>query len=120
MEIPVDNRKTFRFPVEESIAAIWMDNGRMRRLVGQTKDIGPSGVFFYLDCQPLADSRIELILEIPSIVTGKQSSPVACQGRVVRVECVGPQALVYKFGVAVEIESIADLAPAGESSLSMG
>jgi PilZ domain len=113
----MDARRTLRFPLEESIAAVWMDNGRARRVVGLTRDISPGGVFLYLDHQPPTDGRIELILEFPSKVTTKQSSPVLCHGRVVRVESQAPP---EKFGVAVEIESCADLAPASDSSLSLG
>ncbi len=88
---------------------MWMDHGRIRRVVGQTRDISTAGVFLYLDFQPVEVNRIELILEFPAVITGTQSSPVVCQGRIVRVE---PQVLSNKFGVAVEIESCEDLAPA--------
>jgi hypothetical protein len=103
---PVDTRRTHRFPVEESIAAIWMDNGRTRRVIGQTRDISESGVFFYVITEPVEGSRVEVVLEFPRNVTGKQSSPVSCRGRVVRVELQA-----HKFGVAIEIDSCADLAP---------
>ena len=102
----MDARRTDRFPVEESIAAIWMDNGRTRRVVGKTRDISTKGVFFYVDTQPGEDSRLEVILEFPNRVTGNHSSPVSCRGRVVRVE---PQR--ERFGVAVDIESCANLVP---------
>jgi hypothetical protein len=105
----MDSRKTFRFPVEESIAALWIDHGRVRRVVGQTKDLSTDGVFFYLDAQPVEDSLIDVILGFPTKVTRKPSTPVACHGRVVRVELQVP---AERFGVAVEIESCIDLAPA--------
>jgi hypothetical protein len=102
-------RRTLRYPIEESVAARWMDHGRIRRVVGQTKDISTSGVFLHMDFQPVEVDRIELTLEFPARITGAQSSPVVCHGRVVRVE---PQVLAERFGVAVEIESCEDLAPA--------
>ena len=105
----MDVRKAFRFPVEESIAALWLDHGRVRRVVGQTKDLSTNGVFFYLATQPIEDSRIDVIFGFPTRVTRKPSTPVACHGRVVRVES---EVLAEKFGVAVEIESCTDLAPA--------
>jgi hypothetical protein len=86
-----------------------MDHGRIRRVVGQTRDISTNGVFLYLDFQPVKGNWIELTLEFPARITGAQSAPVVCQGKIVRVE---QQVLSNKFGVAVEIESCEDLAPA--------
>lgn len=108
-DVRMDTRRASRFPIEESVAAIWMHNGRIRRVVGKTRDISTAGVFLYLDSSPLADSRIELMLQFPTRITGAQSSPVTCYGKVVRVET---QILTNNFGVAVEIESREDLVPA--------
>ncbi len=104
----MDTRQALRFPLEESIAATWMDNGRPRRAVGETRDISTRGVFFYLDFPIANGTHVELRLEFPTKVTALRSSPVFCRGCVVRLE---PLALVSRFGVAVEIESYADLAP---------
>ncbi len=79
-----------------------MDNGGVRRVVGQTSNVSTGGVLFHTDISPERTSPIQLILAFPPKVTRAQSQPVVCKGRVVRVE---KEALSKKVGVAVEIES---------------
>lgn len=90
-----------RFRLEESIAAICRINGCQRRIVGVTRDISTTGLFFYANVRPGEGSRLELILTLPVEITHAETVPVFCVGRVVRVE---PNDVAGTVGVAVEIE----------------
>lgn len=109
MEARTETRRTLRFPVEQPVEAIWLDNGRVRRIVGRTRDVSAGGVFFYATLQPSEATGIQLMLTLPPRVTLTQRLPVSCKGRVVRVEPQGP---TDRVGVAVEVESYEALAPA--------
>ncbi len=98
----METRRTLRYRVEESVEAAWVDNGGVRRVVGQTSNISTGGVFFHTYIQPNLQSPIQLTLSFPPLVTPTKTLPVVCKGRVVRVEA---EPLSKKIGVAVEIDA---------------
>ena len=93
-------RKAPRYPVEEPVVATW-SNGGTHTAEGKTRDISTAGVFFHADFQPKEGALVELVLKLPTEITGGESVTVVCKGRVVRVE----EGDSGKTGVAVEIQS---------------
>lgn len=52
----------------------------------QTRDISPRGLYFVMDQDPQAGSRLELILTLPTQVTSGSEVLVRASGKVLRVE----------------------------------
>lgn len=91
-----------RIRLEESVAAVTRATGHLRRYAGTTRDISPTGVFFYADFSPAENSELQLLLTLPSEITYADDIAAVCKCRVVRVE---QDVASGKTGVAVEIES---------------
>ncbi len=99
-------RKAARFPLQESVTAQW-SNGGIHEAAGVTRDVSRLGIFFYADSAPELHAQMEVVLTLPTEVTGAQPRTVLCKGRVVRVE--RPSGEDGKVGVAVEFYSINDV-----------
>ena len=79
-------------------------NGGIHEAAGVTRDVSQLGIFFYADSAPDLYAQMELVLTLPTEVTGAQPRTVLCKGRVVRIEF--PSGEGGKVGVAVELDSI--------------
>jgi hypothetical protein len=52
----------------------------------KTRDISPRGLYFVMDQEPQTGSRLDLVLTLPTEVTGGTEVLVHASGRVLRVE----------------------------------
>jgi PilZ domain len=68
----------------------------------QTRDVSSRGIFLYTSSQIQAGSDLELVLMLPSELTGGEKYWVCCQARVLRVE----QGAGKDFGVAAELKRL--------------
>jgi len=79
-------------------------------LTGQTRDLSTSGIFLYSGAELAEGSELELVLVLPSELTGGQKQWVCCQATVIRAEKAEGDA---GFGIAATIRHIAPLPEIG-------
>src|SRR5947209_19278932 len=65
--------------------------------VAMVRDMTRQGIFFYSDVRPQVGEEIAFVMKFPKWT---QSSPIACKGKVVRVEEAVPGAAI---GVALSL-----------------
>lgn len=65
--------------------------------VALVRDMSRKGIFFYCDFRPLLGEDIEFVMKFPKWTN---TSPIACKGTVVRVECATPGAAI---GIAASL-----------------
>ncbi len=64
-------------------------------------------MYFYLDSAPDLEKTVELLLRLPTEVTGRQPRTVLCKGHIVRIEPASDDR--DKIGIAVEFDSLEDI-----------
>jgi hypothetical protein len=77
---------------------------------GYTRDLSTSGIFLYANSEILVGSEMEMVLMLPTQLTGGEKRWVCCQASVIRVEPGGEDG---RFGVAASIRSMATLPEIG-------
>ena len=95
-----ERRRSKRFQMELPIK-IKAQGGMERKCV--TRDLGTGGVFFYCDAQIVQNSPIQLVMVLPSEITGGEQQWVCCHGRAVRVD---EDSIGGQRGVAVKVERL--------------
>lgn len=78
-------------------------NDAIHKVTGTSKDVSAEGMFVFFGADVPVKSRVELLLELPTVDVFKNKLGLRCVGRVVRVEGVMPDGT---FGVAVAFENI--------------
>ena len=98
-----ERRHSKRFPMVLPVTVKPQDGGEQKCA---TRDISAGGVFFYCDLRIVQGSPIELVMMLPSEVTGGEKQWVYCHGRVARVV---EDSTNKQRGVAVKVERLAFL-----------
>ena len=98
-----ERRHSKRFPMVLPVTVKPQDGGEQKCA---TRDISAGSVFFYCDLRIVQGSPIELVMMLPSEVTGGEKQWVCCHGRVARVV---EDSTNKQRGVAVKVERLAFL-----------
>jgi PilZ domain len=95
-----ERRRSQRFPKELPVTVKAQDGAEQKCA---TKDISAGGLFFYCDAKFTPDSPVELVIVLPTEITGAEKHWVCCHAKVVRVET---EASGGQHGVAVKVERL--------------
>jgi len=98
-----ERRRSKRFPMELPVTVKPQDGTEQKCA---TRDISAGGVFFFCDFEIMQDSPIQLVMILPSEITGGEGQWVCCHGRVARVV---EDSTNKQRGVAVKVERLAFL-----------
>jgi hypothetical protein len=94
-----ESRNSRRFALKLPVA-VRCEDGTLRELNAETRDISAQGVFFYAGSHLQEGSPLEFTLTLPPEITLTESIRVRCRGRVVRVDSDSPA----HVGIAAIIE----------------
>ena len=97
---PVERRAFQRFAYRLPIVITTVEGGT--RLQGVTRDISRTGVFFYTDAPPPAESALGFKMIMPAEITLDQYLRVVGKGTVLRVEATDSG---RKVGLAMRVDS---------------
>ena len=100
LEESTDRRSMRRFDMRLP-AAIRFSDGALAEFFTETQNVSARGVFFYLDREVAAGSRIEVTLTFPPHITLTDAVRVRFAARVIRVEPPSPSS---RIGIAAMIE----------------
>lgn len=96
-----DRRSGMRVPLASSIALLWRDSaGQVLHSRGLTRDVGPTGVYFYADQALFPGTPVEFDLVFPSEMTAAEPMRLHGDGTIVRSERVDK-----RFGAAMTTSS---------------
>jgi hypothetical protein len=62
------------------------DGASIAEKAGETRDVSYRGLYFLIDAEPQADSKIEFVLTLPQQITRAGDVNIRCYGQVLRVE----------------------------------
>lgn len=94
-----DQRTSRRFALKLPVS-IRCEDGKLREVPAETRDLSAQGVFFYTGSTVTQGSKVEFTLTLPPEITLTESIRVRCRGRVVRVDNNRPP----ETGIAAIIE----------------
>jgi hypothetical protein len=98
-----DRRSSQRIPARLGVS---IRSPQSQPDTGYTRDLSTSGIFLYANSEILVGSEMEMVLMLPTQLTGGEKRWVCCQASVIRVEPGGEEG---RFGVAASIRSMATL-----------
>ena len=93
-----EQRTSRRFALKLPVS-IRCEDGRLKEVPAETRDLSAHGVFFYAGSVVSEGSKVEFTLTLPPEITLTESIRVRCRGRVVRIDHEHP-----KTGIAAIIE----------------
>jgi hypothetical protein len=93
-----EQRTSRRFALKLPVS-IRCEDGRLKEVPAETRDLSAQGVFFYAGSVVSEGSKVEFTLTLPPEITLTESIRVRCRGRVVRIDHEHP-----KTGIAAIIE----------------
>jgi hypothetical protein len=93
-----DQRTSRRFALKLPVS-IRCEDGKLREVPAETRDLSAQGVFFYTGSEVSQGSKVEFTLTLPPEITLTESIRVRCRGRVIRIDHEHPQT-----GIAAIIE----------------
>ena len=96
--VKTEQRTSRRFALKLPVS-IRCDDGVLREVPAETRDLSAQGVFFYTGSALSQGSKVEFTLTLPPEITLTESIRVRCRGRVVRIDKEHPQ-----NGIAAIIE----------------
>jgi hypothetical protein len=94
-----DQRTSRRFALKLPVS-IRCEDGKLREVPAETRDLSAQGVFFYTGSAVSQGSKVEFTLTLPPEITLTESIRVRCRGRVVRIDNHHPP----QTGIAAIIE----------------
>ena len=80
-----EQRTSRRFALKLPVS-IRCDDGVLREVPAETRDLSAQGVFFYTGSALSQGSKVEFTLTLPPEITLTESIRVRCRGRVVRID----------------------------------
>ena len=93
-----EQRTSRRFALKLPVS-IRCEDGKLKEVPAETRDLSAQGVFFYAGSVVSEGSKVEFTLTLPPEITLTESIRVRCRGRVVRIDHEHP-----KTGIAAIIE----------------
>jgi hypothetical protein len=93
-----ERRRSKRFQLELPISVKVREDVERKCVTG---DVSAEGIFFYCDFKVVQNSPIQLVMILPSEITGGEKQWVCCHGQVVRVE---EDSATGQSGVAIKVE----------------
>jgi hypothetical protein len=93
-----DQRTSRRFALKLPVS-IRCEDGKLREVPAETRDLSAQGVFFYTGTDVSQGSKVEFTLTLPPEITLTESIRVRCRGRVIRIDHADP-----RTGIAAIIE----------------
>jgi hypothetical protein len=102
-----------RFPIQAPVR-YRVDNGPWRQ--GTAENISRSGLLLHAEEAVTPDTPIEMVVELPSVLQGEDSTRVVCRGRVVRMESwdeihgtvLATEITTYRFGRNLPADPLSD------------
>lgn len=94
-----DRRKRTRYPLQLRLSVRPSGAPGAAEILTESRDVSSRGVFFFLQ-EPLKSGLLDIVLTLPSEITGGEPVRVRCEARVQRTETVQPG----RVGVAAKIE----------------
>jgi len=102
-----ERRSSQRIPVRVGVS---LRSPQSEPATGYTRDLSTSGIFLYANAEILVGNKMEMVLMLPTQLTGGEKRWVCCQAEVIRVEVGGEDG---RLGVAASIQSMATLPEIG-------
>jgi hypothetical protein len=102
-----ERRSNQRIPVRVGVS---LRSPQSEPATGYTRDLSTSGIFLYANAEILVGNKMEMVLMLPTQLTGGEKRWVCCQAEVIRVEAGGEDG---RLGVAASIRSMATLPEIG-------
>jgi len=102
-----ERRSSQRIPVRVGVS---LRSPQSEPATGYTRDLSTSGIFLYANAEILVGNKMEMVLMLPTQLTGGEKRWVCCQAEVIRVEAGGEDG---RLGVAASIRSMATLPEIG-------
>jgi hypothetical protein len=102
-----ERRSSQRIPVRVGVS---LRSPQSEPATGYTRDLSTSGIFLYANAEILVGNKMEMVLMLPTQLTGGEKRWVCCQTEVIRVEAGGEDG---RLGVAASIRSMATLPEIG-------
>lgn len=96
------SRHALRVPVAIQVVAPEKKDNTFHG-TGETRDLSSSGVFLYSRSKIEPGSLLDLVLVLPTELTGGEKNWVCCQARVLRIEDKGVSG---NFGIAAAIDRL--------------
>jgi hypothetical protein len=94
-----EQRTSRRFALKLPVS-IRCENGEIKEVPAETRDVSAQGVFFYAGSRLAKGSKVEFTLTLPPEITLTESIRVRCRGRIVRIDEARPQ----QTGIAAIID----------------
>ncbi|HWY69713.1 MAG TPA: PilZ domain-containing protein [Terriglobales bacterium] len=94
-----EQRTSRRFALKLPVS-IRCEDGQIREVPAETRDVSAQGVFFYTGSKLSKGSKVEFTLTLPPEITLTESIRVRCRGRIVRIDDGRPQ----QTGIAAIID----------------
>jgi hypothetical protein len=94
-----EQRSSRRFSLKLPVS-IRCEDGVVREVPAETRDLSAQGVFFYTGTGVSQGSKVEFTLTLPPEITLTEAIRVRCRGRVIRVD----QERQHQTGIAAIIE----------------
>ena len=85
-----EQRTSRRFALKLPVS-IRCEDGKLREVPAETRDLSAQGVFFHAGSVISQGSKVEFVLTLPPEITLTESIRVRCRGRVVRIDSGRPQ-----------------------------
>jgi len=104
-----EHRTSRRFALKLPVS-IRCEDGKLREIPAETRDLSAQGVFFHTGSEISQGSKVEFTLTLPPEITLTESIRVRCRGRVIRIDTDHP-----RTGIAAIIEQY-DFVPDGSES----
>jgi hypothetical protein len=99
-----NRRSAVRYGLRAEVVFSWTaDDGTTQVGRGWTRDISPGGSYVFSDLFPALDSSVHLNIELPMLPGEVRVPSVEVQGRVLRLDKVGPE---VERGFAVRNEKV--------------
>lgn len=100
-KLEIERRRYKRFS-RETLVTVRTQAGEGEQKCA-TRDISTGGVFFYCDTQIQQGSSIEVVMVLPSEITGGQTLWACCRAKVLRAakDMTGRQ-----YGIAAQVERL--------------
>lgn len=87
MNIGVEFRKSFRYPLSANVVFSWEEErGIHQKAEGITRDISLKGAFVYSVVSPPENAPIHMEVDLPALREGASPLHIHVQGHVVRIE----------------------------------